>query len=179
MRTYRKTKRHCNRRTRKRGGENEINDEINWNTIAPRPRSGITPPSLSTQELMRSKQRNMKYTTNILNNARESKISKLINQNLLKNARIRQFYENNAARVSAKALAKASANASAKAAAKAAANAKIAKAAALQATVNELMAGRRKKVNKYNESKSRINQNKKIDEWAAKFRAYEPNIVYL
>jgi uncharacterized membrane protein YqiK len=177
MRTYRKTKRHRNRKTRKHGGENEINDEMNWNAITPRPRGIITPPSLSTQELMRSKELNMKHTTNILNNARESKISKLINQNLAKNAAIRQFYENNAARASVKASAKASA----KKASNAEANAKRAKAAAIQATVNQLMSRKKEKIinsSKYTGPGSRINQNKRIDEWAAQFRAYEPNSVY-
>jgi hypothetical protein len=171
-----KTKRHRSRKTRKRGGENEINDEINWNTITTRPRSAITPPSLSTQELMRSKQLNMKHTTNILNNVRESKISKLINQNLAKNAAIRKFYENNAARASAKAAKKVSA----KAVSNAEANAKRAKAAALQATVNGLMSKRKPKINssKYNGPNSRINQNKHLAKWADNFRASAPNYMY-
>jgi uncharacterized membrane protein YqiK len=159
MRRYQKTRRskRRNRKTRKHSGGDE------WNHIGTRLRS-TTQPLLAPPKVMENTQR---ITTN-LSNAREPIISGFINQELVKNARIRQFYENVAARASAKAaVANAKVNAE-----RSKAEANAAKAAELQATMKGLLSKKLKKEVKsknYYGPKSRINQNKEMEQYLTNY----------
>lgn len=154
MKKHRETRRskRRNKKTRKRGGENT------WSNITTRSRE------LYSSEIPLPTQ---------LSNARELYRSKHINQNLIKNAATRPFYENdgaNAAMLAAKSSAIVSARA-AKAAAKAAANsakveAEKAKAANLgRATLNQFIRERKERQSARLANpiqKSQIQQNRRI-----------------
>jgi hypothetical protein len=186
MRTYRKTKRHRNRKTRKRGGENNW-----WKNIETRNREPISNVIPLPKQI---KLIGEPYVPTQLSNARESYRSKHINQNLIENAATRPFYQNhdaNAAMLAAKASAIVSARAAKAAAkveaAKAQASAKVeaakAQAANLgRATLNQFTRERKERQSTRLANpiqKSQIQQNRNIAKWASNFRAYEPNSVYL
>jgi hypothetical protein len=164
----RKTKRHRNRRTRKRGGENEINDEWSLNAIITRPRrshNNITPLSKQVKLIGEP------YVPPQLSNARESYKSKRINRNLIENAITRPFYENdgaNAAMLAAKASAIVAARA-AKAEAKAAA-AKARAANLGRATLNQFTRERNaRKLARTPVRRSQIQNNRNTAKWVDNF----------
>lgn len=164
MRKYlQKTKRHRNRKTRKRGGDN-------WNNITTRSRES------QSNEIPLPKPIKLigeSYVPTQLSNARASYRSEHINQNLARNAAMRPIYQNdgaNAAMLLAKSSAIVSARA-AKAAAKAAANsakveAEKAKAANLgRATLNQFIRERKERQSARLANpiqKSQIQQNRRI-----------------
>jgi hypothetical protein len=160
MRKVQKTKRHRNRSTRKRGGENwwekieTRNRESNSNVI-PLPK----PIRLIGEQ----------YVPSQLSNARESYRSKRINQILARNAAMHPIHQNhdaNAAMLAARSSAIVSSRAE-----KEAAKVEEAKAQAAnlgRATMKGLLSNKLKKVinsRKYYGPTSRINNNKKMEQY--------------
>lgn len=164
MRKVRKTKRHRNRSTRKRGGENW------WEKIETRKREPISSkiPLPKPIRLIGEP-----YVPPQLSNARASYRSNLISQNLARSAAMHPINQNDAANA-AMLAAKASEIVSARAA-KAAAKVEAAKAQSAnlgRATMKGLLSNKSKKVinsRKYYGPKSRKNQNEKIAKWANNF----------
>lgn len=168
------TKRHRSRRTRKRGGENEIN----WNNLDQLQNQYMkhrreernlnsTHPSLSTQQAMLNTSR----VTKNLNNARKSYRSKHINRNLIENAITRPFYENdgsNAAMLAAKSSAIVAARAAKEAAKAAAAKARAANLG--RATLNQFTRERNaRKLARTPVRRSQIQNNRNTAKWADNF----------